>query len=206
MKQTWIWVLIIVLIIIGAFVWWNGVQPATTTTGTSTTTAQIISGTDNATYTNSALGFSMQYPSTAAPSATDVSGYLQITQNPVTSFVLPASMSAGTNLGEAGVYVGATTSPATVASCTTAQNDETALPSETIGGQQFSVFSAAEPGAGNLYETKAYRAIKNGTCIEINELLHSSNIGNYDPGTVTAFDHAKFSGILDAIVHTYQTL
>jgi len=202
MKQWWLVIVLAVILI--AFGVYDVVKPFSSTP----VVADIIAGTPNATYTNSQLGFSLQYPSTATSSAFDFTGYLPLTQTPVTSFVLPADMSAGTNLGQAGVYIGATTSPSIVTTCATAQQNsgEIATTSATIGGTVFSVFTSNDAGAGNFYETKSYRAVVNGSCLEINETLHSGNIGNYTPGTVTEFDHAKFSGILDAIVQTYQSL
>ena len=211
MKQSsWLVLIIIVLVLAGGYVWWHGTQsPMTGTTPVTTATStQIVAGVDNATYTNSALGFTIQYPSTAAASETDFNGYVQTTQTPVTSFVLPASMSAGTNLGTAGVYVGATSSASIVASCTSASTStgETAQGTQTIGTQQFAVFSSSDAGAGNFYETKSYRTVANGSCLEINETLHSGNIDNYPVGAVTEFNHDEFSGILEAIVHTYQAI
>lgn len=208
MKQSsWLVLIIIVLVVIGGFVWWHSTQTAATGTPvTSTTTAPVSA--DTSTYTNSALGFTIQYPSMAAASQTDFNGFLQVTQTPVTSFVLPASLSQGTNLSSAGVYVGATSSPKIVAACTSTASTtgEIAQGTQTINAQQFAVFTASDAGAGNFYESKSYRTIKNGSCVEIVELIHSTNIANYPAGTVTAFNHDQFSGVLDAMVHTYQNI
>ncbi len=201
MKQWWP---VVILIILAALAWWYfGTQTAPTVLP-----AEILTGVPNATYTNSQLGFSLQYPSTATSSEFNFDGYLPLTQTPVASFVLPKSMSVGTNLGEAGVYIGATTSPAIVANClvATSDNGEQGVGNATIDGTEFTVSAMSDAGAGNFYESKIYRTVKNGTCLEIVELLHSGNIDNYPTGTVTAFDHAKFSGILDAIVQTYKPL
>jgi hypothetical protein len=202
------WVVIVVAVVLVGLIAWSISKPSTQTGPTASSTPEIISGVPNATYTNTNLSFSIQYPSTAVPSQDDVSGFLQLTQTPITSFVLPANMSAGTNLAEAGVYIGATTTPAIVSICTIAQQNlgEVAAGSATINGATFSVFTSTDAGAGNLYEGKIYRALQNGACLEIVELLHSGNIDNYTPGTVEAFDHAKFSGILEAIVQTYQSI
>lgn len=117
-------------------------------------------------------------------------------------------MFQGTNLGEAGVYIGATTTPKAMQQCTQPQKDldEKAATSTTIGGQQFAVFTSTGVGAGNIYDEKVYRTIQNGQCLEIAELLHSGNIGNYPPGSVKQFDRAQFSGILESIVQTYQPI
>jgi len=213
MKQTWLWVAIIVLLLIGAFVWWNsGANPTaptmSTSTAVTTTTGDIIAGVPNATYTNSRLSFTITYPSTATSSAFDFSGFLPRTQTPVVSFVLPSSMSQGTNLGEAGVYIGATTTPAAMRACESpvSNGGETSVGTTTINGQEFASFTSSDAGAGNFYDSKIFRTYQNGACFEIVELLHSGNIGNYPAGTVSEFDKSKFQGILDAIVRTYASV
>lgn len=209
MKQWW-FIIVLAVVLIGLAVY-DIVRPFSSGTASpqaSSTPSEIISGIQNVTYTNSQLGFTVQYPATAIPSASDISAFLALTQTPVTSFVLPDSMYEGTNLAEAGVYVGATTSPAIVSACTqpSANLNEKSLGTVTINSTDFAVFTSADAGAGNFYESRSYRRVNNGTCLEFNELLHSGNIANYTPGQVVEFDHAKFSGILDAIVRTYQNL
>lgn len=183
-------------------------QQIATSTQAAATSSTILSGVPDATYVNSKLSFSITYPSSATSSAVDFAGYLPLTQTPLTSFVLPKSMYEGTNLGEAGVYVGATTTPAALEACTKSAplQGETALGSTTINDADFWVYSSEGVGAGNIYDEKIYRRLENGWCVELVEMLHSGNIGNYTPGTVTAFDQAKFSGILESIVHTYRSI
>jgi len=204
-----IWLIVIIVILFGG--WYLLSQPSSTTnqpTSTATTTvpADIVTGVSNTGYSNSTLDFSILYPSTASTTGTFSSGYLPVTQTPIVAFTLPQSMYQGTNLTEAGVYIGATSTPSIVASCTEAsqQNDETAAGSSSIGGTAFSVFTSTGVGAGNIYQEKTYRTVRNGSCLEITELLHSGNIDNYPTGSTQQFDQNEFSGILDAIVQTYQ--
>lgn len=181
-------------------------EPATNTVATSTAT--ILPGIQDLTYLDKKLSFSIQYPAIATTSAADFSGYLALTQTPLTSFVLPRSMYEGTNLVDAGVYVGASSSPEVIRSCASSSpaTGETATTSVTINDADFWVFESAGAGAGNFYETKTYRRLENGWCVELVELLHSGNIANYPAGTVTEFDKAKFQNILEAIVHTYRSI
>lgn len=207
--KAWTFVIVLAVLLVG-FAIYDVVKPFSSGVATSTppTTAPVlITGVTSLQYQNSQLGFSMWYPETAAASNVNFDGYLPLTQTPVVSFVLPSSMYKGTNLGEAGVYIGATTTLAIVSSCTQTMpnSGETAAGTELINGGTFAVFNASDAGAGNFYESKIYRTVQNNACLEIVELLHSGNIGNYPAGTVTEFDHAAFSGILDAIVHTYQS-
>jgi hypothetical protein len=208
--KAWTFVIVLAILLI-AFAIYDVVKPFSSGVATSTTptvTPGIIAGVTSVQYQNSQLEFSIWYPETAASSQVNFDGFLPVTQTPVVSFVLPSSMFQGTNLGEAGVYIGATTTPAIVSACTQVLPDsgESATTTETINGSAFTVFTASDAGAGNFYESKIYRTVQNGACLEIVELLHSGNIGNYTPGTVVEFDHAKFSRILDAIVHTYESI
>ena len=158
------------------------------------------------TYTNSKLSFSITYPADMASSSVNYTGYLPLTKNPLASFVLSSSTYEGTNLKEAGVYVGASYQPKAITSCGLALQGETALGTQTINGAVFNVFSSNDAGAGNLYESKIYRRLENGWCVEVVELLHSANIGNYTPGTVMQFDKSHFQGLLDAVVRTYRSI
>jgi hypothetical protein len=207
-----LWIIVIVIIVAGGWYLLSGANPgsgqAPATTATTTTSDEIIPGVQNETYTNQHLSFSIEYPATANTTTDFSEGYLPLTQTPVIAIELPQSMFAGTNLSEAGVYIGATTTPSVMTACTEAsqQAEETATTSLTIGGQTFFAFTSTGVGAGNIYQEKTFRTFQNGSCFEIVELLHSGNIGNYTPGTVQQFDEAEFSGILDSIVQTYYPI
>jgi hypothetical protein len=202
-------IIIIIVVLAGWYIWSSSntsMPPQTTTTSTTTAPADIIAGTPNQTYTNSHLSFSIEYPATASATSDFSSGFLPLTQTPVIAFELPRSMFSGTNLAEAGVYIGATTTPSVMSTCTQQVQGETATTSQTVGGQNFSVFTSTDAAAGNRYQEKTFRAFQNGSCLEIVELLHYGVIENYPPGTVQQFDEAKFSGILDSIVQTYYPI
>jgi hypothetical protein len=213
-SMKWLFGIAIVLIVIiaGWFVWTNAngpaATPSTAPTATSTVAADILPGVPNETYTDQRLSFSIDYPATASTTADFSSGYLPVTQTPLLAIELPQSMFSGTNLTEAGVYIGATTTPTGITNCAipSEENNETEATGTVVGGQQFSVFTSTGVGAGNIYQEKVFRTIQNGACLEIVELLHSGNIGNYPEGSVTQFDQAQFSGILDAIVQTYYPI
>lgn len=166
----------------------------------------IIPGIANIEYRDGEYGFSIMYPEIAALSQANFEGYLPLTETPIASFVLPESMYTGTNLAEAGVYIGATTTPEVVAECLSAapKSGEFATATTTINGVVYSVFVSMDAAAGNIYETNVYRTIRGERCFEIVMLLHSTNIGNYEPGTVAEFDKAKFTGYLAAVVRTFS--
>lgn len=209
---------LIILIAIGVGILFTSSQQLGSSTtapvAPSQTLPQVIPGVPSSLYRNDSLGFTIAYPS-ATPTPTDPSptalqtsgfeGYLSVTQTPVVGFPLPMSLMSGTNLGEAGVYIGATTSPAVVAKCTQTSTaaGETSAGDMVVDGASFTVTTSTGVGAGNTYEMISYRTVHNDACIEVVELLHSLNIANYPPGTVSEFDRAKFSGILDNLVQTF---
>jgi hypothetical protein len=65
-----------------------------------------------------------------------------------------------------------------------AQNQRT----ETNGNRTYSVATSSQGAAGNLYEETVYALPGISSCIAIRYFIHSTNIGNYDPGTVKEFD------------------
>lgn len=167
---------------------------------------EIIPGIRSFLYENPEFGFKLWYPEGSAMRQEGFEGFLRVTSggaNAVGIF-LANSLFAGTNLDEAAVSVGASSDPAAIANC-----DKAADPEEKSGGAviingiAFNSFNAVGVGAGNIYESKIYRTVRNGSCYEIVEILHSGNIGNYPSGTAAEFDKPKFSGILEKIARTF---
>lgn len=208
--KTLLWLIIIAVVVVGGWFIYSQMNttPPPSDNGGVGSSSTIIPNVSDTTYVNSKLHFSIMHPVTAVDSGVDFTGYLPLTQTPLASFVLPNSMYTGTNLAEAGVYVGATTTPDAITACSAggALPGETAVGTETINGADFYVFTASDAGAGNFYDSKIYRRLENGWCVEAVELLHSGNIGNYPEGTVTEFDKSYFQSILDRIVHTYESI
>jgi hypothetical protein len=180
--------------------------PTTTTAAPTTTTlAQIIPGVPTVSYASSKHGFSLHRPESTSLVTTGFDAYLPLTQTPVVAVVLPTSLFKGTNLTEAGVYIGASSDAAVTSqwNVPVAGSAEVAAGTTTINGASFAIFISTEPAAGNIYEERIYRTLHKGTVFELTELLHSGNIGNYTPGTVKEFDKVKFGGYLEAIVDTF---
>ncbi len=209
--KTIFWIIVVIVIgVIGYFVYSTEIEIPVVVGPSATTTSeadlpQIIPDVPSVKYTDPRYNFSIYYPSTATVRAAGFDGYLPLTQTPVVAFTLNPDMFQGTNLSDAGVYVGATSTPAIVANCTNADQNsgETAATSSvTVGSVTFNEFDSTGAAAGNIYQEKIFRSVVDGSCLEFVELLHSGNIDNYPSGTVTAFDEAEFSGILDAMFNT----
>ncbi len=165
---------------------------------------EIIPSVATLTYRNTVYGFAFNYPEGSDVRNEYFEGYLPSTQTGAVGIFIPKSLAHGTNLGEAGVFVGVSPSREALQKCGGATNaGETARGTIMINGEIFNAFDASDAGAGNFYESKIYRTVHSGSCYEIVELLHTTNIGNYDPGTVQVFDKAKFSGYLDLMAKSF---
>lgn len=166
----------------------------------------IIPGARSILHEDKEFGFRFWYPEGSNVRKENFEGYLKATQNGVTvaAIFLDESLFKGTNLSEAAVVVGVSPDKGALANCERAvDNQEIERGTADIRGATFHLFEATGVGAGNIYESKIYRTIMDGSCYEIVELLHSGNIGNYPQDTVKEFDKAKFTGILENIVHTF---
>lgn len=183
-------------------------EAPTTTVSPSSTTAtisEIIPGAASVGYEDKQFGFSLYRPQNSAVETQGFGAYLPLTQAPVVAITLPMELFEGTNLIEAGVYIGASSSPAIASkwNLPTAESGEVPAGTVEVSGILFAVFTSTGAAAGNIYEERVYRALRNDTCFEIVELLHSGNIGNYEPGVVE-FDRGKFQSYLKAIVQTFS--
>jgi hypothetical protein len=122
-------------------------------------------------------------------------------------FSIPASLAAGTNLSSDS-YVGVYTLPQGslcdvkrfIASGGGAQSIENVV----VDGRVFSVAQGSEPAAGNLYEEIVASPIGGKICTAVKLFIHSSNIHNYDPGTVKEFDRAGLVAIYESMVASYK--
>ena len=213
MKNS-LWTVVVVLLVVLGIAWYLGILsprstpiPPPSTTITTTEAPVIIPNVTSILYQDSQYNFTLYRPATAESKTDGFEGYLPLTQTPVVAFTLPKDLFTGTNLGEAGIYIGATTSPKILGACMSpdlAQGESATTTTRIVGGATFGVFTSTGVGAGNIYDTTALRTVHNGTCFEIVELLHSGRIENYTAGAVTAFDRPQFIGYLDAMANTFS--
>ena len=166
---------------------------------------EIIPGVPSVLYRDPLYGFGLYYPATSALAAAGFEGSLVLAKTPVVAVALNPDLFQGTNLRDAGIYVGATTTAAIVAGClepAASAGETLATSSAEINGISFAQFDSSSAGAGNIYDTKSYRTVSHGACLEFDEVLHSMQLGNFPKNTVVAFDAAHYSGILDAMLQT----
>lgn len=69
-------------------------------------------------------------------------------------------------------------------------------------GTTYSVAEGHDAGAGNFYDEIVYAVVGSAPCIAVRYFIHSTNIANYDPGTVRAFDRPALIAEFDRIRRT----
>ncbi len=108
-----------------------------------------------------------------------------------------------TNYGEAFVSVSL---PASVSpeACYIGPDAKPLVRTAVINGVEFKTATTTGVGAGQIYDSKYYRIVRNGRCFEIAETVHTGNIGMYPPGNVSEFDKSKAFNILDEIAGSFR--
>lgn len=154
-------------------------------------------------YTNTKEGFSITYraSSVLADSQREI-----VTGTSKARIALSRNDFIGTNLSEAFVAVGTAQNKSTLSSCIKAQEGESDAGTVDIGGVTFSIFEQTGAAAGNRYETRSYRAVRQNTCYEIQELVHYGVLENYEPGAVRNYDASLVRSELEKIAHSFVFL
>lgn len=159
------------------------------------------------TYRDAQAGYSISYPDgwrvdrqhvyTALGPGKEIHG---------TAFHIKPSIAAGTNLSDDS-YLAVEVLP-NVRRCTAEPFLDDAIDKPRIksnnNGIQWSVLDGADQGAGNVYEETVQAAIGTQPCLATRAFVHSTNIGNYDPGAVKSFDRAKLNAIIDRMRHSFR--
>lgn len=145
------------------------------------------------TYTDPQNRFSVQYP--ADFSAVD------------NSFFVSPELSDGTNLSKdskISVLIAPTSS--CEAMDFFGENDQAVLTTsqKTVGGRTYNVAVFGDAGAGNYYETHLYAFKENDKCLGAELFIHSTNILNYEGGTIVEFDEEKLMNIFLELLQTIK--
>lgn len=155
------------------------------------------------------MGFAMAYPDgwqvdtghvyTAMGPGKDIHGV---------AFKVRKSFTTGTNLSDDS-YFAVEILPG-VKECHAALFLDDAIDAPRIksgsNGLQWEVLDGADQGAGNSYEETVQAVIGSQPCIATRAFAHSTNIGNYDPGTVKEFNRASFNGTIDRMRRSFRLL
>ncbi|HEY0980216.1 MAG TPA: hypothetical protein VGE18_02285 [Candidatus Paceibacterota bacterium] len=158
---------------------------------------------DATVYANAEYGITLRYSADFVPQPALEGTYMVWDQedptpfNPLFEISLPKSFQPGTNFSEAWITLYA--SPGERDSCTLPQNGEVLAGTRN----QWTVFTLGDAGAGNYYETTSYRMVKNDTCVMLNTVVHSVNVGHYPPELgIKEFDHIAVEQKLAEVIDT----
>ena len=157
-------------------------------------------------YGNSATGLSLTYSDEFAPALPVVGNYK--TDPELTLHFIDSKTYEKTNLSEAYLFISSTSDAQTVATCTELNQNggggpEYPVGDEIINGFTFTHSTSEGAGAGNYYQQEIHRTVNQNICYEVIYYIHSTNVGNYTPGTVTEFDR---EGILKKMAAIFSTL
>ena len=123
-----------------------------------------------------------------------------------TAFVVSPGTTAGTNLSNDS-YLAVESLPGTAA-CTADEflddADQAGVHTETDNGIAWSVEHGNDAGAGNFYDETVYALRGPHSCLAIRYFIHSTNIANYTPGTVTEFDKTKLLTTFDRMRASFR--
>lgn len=150
------------------------------------------------------FSYSIKYPRDFDVNSGDrVSGGLLV-GTPLVKIAFPqdAYQAPKTNFGEAYISLTMATDAPTIANCFSIQGNQSLNATATINGVQFKTGHTTDAAAGNIYDSQVYRAVFDNCCFEAVETVHTGNIVNYTPGTVTEFDKSKALVILDQMLQT----
>lgn len=117
---------------------------------------------------------------------------------------IPDSFQQNTNFRNAVFTIGASTDAQALKECLVPTNGERAKGEATINSFTYSKITLSEGAAGNYYDTTSYRTVVSDMCFAIEYTIHSSNLRNYDPGTVGEFDTQAVVNVLEDMVQSFQ--
>ncbi|QQG38293.1 MAG: hypothetical protein HYS26_01960 [Candidatus Kaiserbacteria bacterium] len=190
-----IWLLVAVIAAVGGYYAWQLLGQAASQAPQNEEPLEVVP--QFSTYATST--FSITYPQ--GYTVDDAYAYEGVPKKPIAGvkFTIPGAMATGTNLS--------TDSGVSVEWLPRAQKcagdiflfDNVRSQELTVGSTTWSVATTSGAGAGNLYEEMVYAVVGSKPCTAVRYLLHSTNIGNYDPGAVREFDRLKLIADFNAI-------
>jgi hypothetical protein len=151
----------------------------------------------------SATGLSLTYPDTFAP-ALPVPGNYK-TDPVLTLHLIESELYEKTNLSEVYLMFSSSTDSKVVSTCTEPNQNggggpENPAGEEVVNGLTFVHTTTEGAGAGNYYQQEIFRTVQNGACHEVIFFIHSTNVSNYTPGTVTEFNRDAVMRNLEAVL------
>jgi len=161
---------------------------------------------DASTYRSEEHGFALRYPSEVEPGLACPTE--AIIDEPLVIFrLMAAEYYSETNLLDACVTIRVDESAAARETCLRARDDhEDLLGEEEIDGIHFAMLDRGGVATGHIYDVTSYRTVHADACYEITLLIHTANIGVYEPGTVAEFDEETVKSKLSTVLNTFRFL
>ncbi len=200
--------------------------PSSTTNGTSTLPTPAASGKPGAyvppsgawkTWTDSdydkttktTVSYTLDYPRDFdVRTGNDAAGgnFMESTSRASISFPEDAYDAQKTNFAGGTVIISVANATGDADSCNRAPDDQNLVfkGAGDINGVGFFVATTSDAGAGNFYDSRVYRTVYSGHCYEFVLVIHTTNVGNYDPGTVTEFDKNQAWSVLESIFRSVK--
>jgi len=121
------------------------------------------------------------------------------------AFLVPGSLAKGTNLSSGMTGVTVESVPAgKKCDATRFIPDPRDLRTLKNAGRMWSTANTQDAGACNLYDVAVFALPGSEPCLAVRYIIHSTNLANYDPGTVRAFDRAALIRSFAAIRRTLR--
>jgi hypothetical protein len=192
-----------VVIIIGALVWFFTPVKNLFNRAAPTPQAQTNTEPELQSYTNSALGISIKYPSgyTLNPSWQNTS---VVPTKPISGIQLtiPGSMATGTNLSE-DTYLSVEQLPRAKVCSGDIFMAQNAIARDVVdNGVTYSVASTTGAAVGNRYEETVWAIKGSSPCTAVRYMVHYGAFENYGPGTIVEFNRTALTNAFDQIRHS----
>ena len=118
---------------------------------------------------------------------------------------LSSAFQPKTNFADGLFSVGVSEDPRAVATCLKPPPGAGPIGHAIINGVAFTTSTTGDAGAGNLYEVHSYRTLRKHRCYAVEYVIHSLNIGNFDPSSgIVAYNQNKVTSIFDAMVRSFK--
>ncbi|MEN9621881.1 MAG: hypothetical protein RLZZ67_315 [Candidatus Parcubacteria bacterium] len=197
-----IFLIISALIVLAGLLWFLTHSKSETIIQTQGVTGDVTP--PKGVYKSSLFGFEI----TPAPGFTVNESYLNQDfgpgrEIPGIAFIIPELFSKGTNLS-ADSYIAV--EKLSDVDCEPASFIDSPQAAEDIvvDGISFKKASVSDAGAGNRYDQTVFVTENDGACIAVREFVHTTQIANYDPGTVKEYDRAGLSALFETMLKSLR--
>lgn len=188
--------LFVAVIVAGVFFVWKALQREAPTVEAPATERPAVE--EKAAFASSTLGFSISYPKNYSVNDAYVYQFGPTKVIRGVKFTISGETTTGTNLSpDTGISVEWLPRAQNCTGDIFMRADVTA--SKMSEATTYSVATSSSAAAGNLYEEMVYALFPSSPCIALRYFIHSTNIENYEPGSVRPFDRAMLLREFDAI-------